>query len=280
MDDLRVSSYDRGSSLLVALIIIIGFFVAIMLIIWMTRVLMFYQQPVPVTLVDESEGYGEPVQGYDREIEEPGLEELEVIEPTLETDLEALTDIVTTQLAALDQLDTPDLRSGRGSGLGDNRRAGPGGDGDVIPRWERWQVRFSANSMAEYARQLDHFGIELAAVGGGRQQVDYARSLSQPQPVTRSAPGDQEKRLYMTWTTGTLSQFDRRFLSQAGVTLQNRIVLQFYPAEVENRLAALELQHAGGRTVKQIQKTVFGVRSAGSGYEFYVIAQTYRNVPS
>jgi hypothetical protein len=80
----------------------------------------------------------------------------------------------------------------------------------------------------------------------------------------------------MTWNSGVLQEMDRQLLEQAGITTRGRIIMQFYPPEQEQKLAELENAKAGGRSVKEIRKTMFGVRAAGTGYEFYVIDQQYR----
>jgi hypothetical protein len=276
---------------LVALIIFVGFFVAIMFLMWLTSVLSFSQVSVPVTIVDEPLGRGDAAKGYDRDWEEPGAEEVEdLMEPQVEALLEAVTDLATTQAAALDALRTDATATARGRGLGDSRAAGPGGAGGAVPRWVRWEIRFSAKGLDAYARQLDHFNIELGAAGGGSAQIDYVSGFTELKPRRRSGKGGQESRLYMTWTSGALQEFDRKLLARAGVRTQGRVLLQFYPREAENTLAALEMQKAGGRTVDEIRKTVFGVRRSGSGYEFHVRSgsgyefhvseQRYRVVPT
>jgi hypothetical protein len=56
--------------------------------------------------------------------------------------------------------------------------------------------------------------------------------------------------------------------------------MQFYPEEVEDRLAWIEMENADGRSVKEFQKTVFGVRAArGGNYEFFVQEQRFRPAP-
>jgi hypothetical protein len=281
---LRVSSYDRASSLLITLVVFVGFFVVIMFLIWLTTRWSFTQAAGSVTLLDEGSGRGEHAAGYERDWEEPGLEEVEeLVEPQMEALLEAVTDAATAQAAALDALETEAVETGRGRGLGDSRQAGPAGEGgNALPRWQRWRVRFSTRGVDAYARQLDFFGIELAAAGGGRPMVDYAKELSKPTPTRRSGKGADEKRLYMTWREGALMQFDRQLLGRAGIDTRGRVLLQFYPPAVEDRLAQLErqeLQGAGRRSVGEIVQTVFGVRRVGSGYEFYVVEQKYGAAP-
>jgi hypothetical protein len=64
-------------------------------------------------------------------------------------------------------------------------------------------------------------------------------------------------------------------IKKAGVKPEGHILLQFLPPDVEGRLVALEKAKAGDK-LKQVLKTRFGVNTVGSGYEFYVIEQTYR----
>ena len=66
---------------------------------------------------------------------------------------------------------------------------------DVIPPWERWEIRFSTEGIDIYARQLDHFDIELGALGGGFQTIDYAHNLAQAKPSRRTGKPEEEKRI-------------------------------------------------------------------------------------
>ena len=137
-------------------------------------------------------------------------------------------------------------------------------------------IKYTSESTEAYARQLDAFGIELGAVGGGGQSVDYAASFSAGGPKRRSGPATDEKRLYMTWRNGALQEADLELLGRAGVPTQGRIIMQFYPKEIEDQLALLERDRSGGRDVKEILKTVFTVRPKGGKYAFEVTDQFYR----
>ena len=283
--DMRVSLYDRVASWIIALNILVGFGVLLAFLMWLSHVLQFQTVAPQVELVENIAGRGDHAAGFERDVEAPGVEELEEeTEPAVQQLLEAVTDVVSTQAAALDSMQTTMFSSNTGKGLGDSRPPGPLGEGDnIIPRWERWEVRYNTNSFDAYIAQLDYFGIELGAVGGGEKQIDYASHFSKSRPDRRSGPGDKEKRLYLTWSGGTLKRFDQRLLQMAGIRTKGRIIMQFYPKDVENRLANIELAYArknGKTSVKQIRKTVFGVRRKGSRMEFYVISQKYRAVPA
>lgn len=280
---LASSAYERVASWVIALNILVGIGVLLAFLIWLSHVMQHRTGgQATVVLVENIAGRGDHAAGFERDLEPPGMEELEdEMEPQVEQLLEAVTEVVATQAASLDTLQTPMVASSAGAGMGDSRPPGPLGEGeDIIPRSERWEIRYNSNNLQAYARQLDFFRLELGAVGGGEAQVDYAANLAQPQPTARQGPGDAEKRLYMIWTSGALRRFDRQLLEAAGVRTAGRIVVQFYPKAVEDMLARIELDYAmrnGKTSVKQIRRTVFGVRpQSPDGYEYYVISQTYR----
>lgn len=282
LSDVRiaVSRYDQVASLLVSLLILIGTAVAIMFVIWLTSRFVFLPRSVPVTLVENIAGRGDRPEGYERDLEPPGIEEMpELAEPQIDTALEAVTDLLSNTVSALDVLDTATTLNTEGTqGRGDNRPPGPLGEGDdIIPRWERWEVRWTSSSLAAYARQLDYFGIELGAAGGSNE-VDYASNLSRATPTRRRAGPADEARLFMTWKGGSLIEFDRQLLRRAGIEIDNRVLFQFYPQVVEDRLAELEMANANGRPVQEFLKTIFEVVPAGRGYAFRVLEQRFRNV--
>ncbi len=281
--DLSVSRYDRVAGMVVTLDILVGSAVMLAFLIWLSQVLVFSKDQGTVVLVENIAGRGDHAAGFERDVEAPGVEELEEeTEPKVEQLLEAVTDVVSTQAASLDAMQTNMFSSNTGNGVGDSRPPGPLGEGDdIIPRGERWEIRYASNSLEAYAQQLDFFNIELAVVGGGQKLVDYARNLRKGRPDTRRGVGDKEQRLYMLWTGGALKRFDQQILQRAGLGTKGRIAVQFYPKVVEDRIAVIEMAYArskGKKSVKQIKRTVFGVRRKGSQFEYYVISQRYRAV--
>jgi hypothetical protein len=280
---LRISAYDQVAGTLISLLIVFGVGVLLLFIVWLTSRLLFAQKSIPIELVNY-EGRGDHAAGFERDMEEPGMDELEELtEPQLENTLEKVTEVITTQVASFDQLEAA-AYSSQGSGRGDSRQAGPEGEGsrDIIPPWERWEIRFTSSDVNAYARQLDSFGIELGAAGGA-PEVDYAGKLAGAQPQRRSGKPEAEDRLYMTYRGGTspLAAFDKQLLEKTGIRTQRRLILQFYPKEIEHQLAVLEATHAKGRSAKEFLKTIFGVKERrGGGYEFYVIDMLFRPPPA
>jgi hypothetical protein len=266
-DLLKVSAYDRAASLLVSLLLMVGLGVAILAVIWITT-RVFTRPTLPeMVLVEEEPGSDTPESEAD--ISEPGIEELALAEPEVQDTLAAVTDAVSTVAASLDAIDS--AMSKRGSGSGDRRKRG----GDQIPRWQRWEIRYLHTTLEAYVEQLEYFGIELAAMGGGRASVDYA-VFKNGRPTSSAQAANADERLYFIWQGGRFREQDRSLLSQAGVNTSGRVICQFYPPEIENQLAVLEQNARGNRALREIRRTVFGVRPAGRGFEFYVIEIQWR----
>ena len=284
---LRTHAVDRVSSMLMALVIVVGLAVLVMGAIFLSRLEL--ASPDAILLEPEEEraaGRGDHAAGFARDFAPPGQEEVaELNAPSLEQTLEAVTDAVTSIAASLDTVESSAIDASQGSGKGDSRPPGPLGEGsNIISRAERWELKFTARNLNAYAAQLDFFNIELGAVGGNVAHVDYVSQMSGT-PQRRQGQGDAEKRLYFLWRQpGPLQEYDAQLLRAAGVDTTNRQIIKFLTPELEDQLARLELQYAltkNNRRVsaKEFAKTVFECQPTNSGgYEWVVIDQRLRSV--
>jgi hypothetical protein len=270
---LKVTNRDRSTATLTAMLIMVGLCVSMLFIIWVTTRVWIRNTPVAPELIEPLAGGGNAM-GNARELVEPGEEEIDdFAEPQLQETIDSITDAVTDQLATLDTLGGESASTTAGGGAGDSRIAGPGdGDADLVPRWQRWQVEYNASSSQTYAKQLDAFGVELAATGGGSSTIDYVAGLSQPNPTRRSGSSADDERLYMTYQFGPLKELDARLLESVGVPTRGRILMQFYPQKAENMLALAEQEYLSskGRSLEQVKRTTFGVTADGGNYRFFV----------
>ncbi len=279
-DQLRTSKFDLVTSLFLALILFIGTFVLMMFLVWLTSRLHFPPKAL-TAIIENPAGRGENAEGFERDFEPPGAEEVEeLMEPTLQDTIEAVTDAVSSVAASLDTMNTNASASTTGTGMGDSRPPGPEGEGeDIIPRFERWQLEFSAKDLKAYATQLDFYKIELGTLGGGVNGVDYATNLS-GSPKSRHGEGEAEKRIYFMFSTPSpLQKYDLQLLQQAGVNVTGRSQVKFIDAELENLLAHTELEFAkskGHQVINDVAKTIFESKPKGSGFAFEVVEQRYR----
>lgn len=280
-EKLKLSRFDSITSLFLALILFLGAFVFMMFVIWL---LSGEPKPAPLApIIENPPGRGENPEGFERDFEPPGAEEVEdLMEPTLADTIEAVTDAVSSVAASLTTSDTSATASTQGTGKGDSRPPGPEGEGDdIIGRWERWELTFNAKNKKDYAKQLDFYKIQLAAFGGGGPNViEMASNLSGSPTKSVNTDPPTEKRLYFSWKlSNPLLQFDRQLLAAAGIAYSGRNVIRFIPPELENELAQMEKAYAEGKGKEfpgSIAKTVFESSADGSGYKFTIVSQRYR----
>lgn len=316
--DIKVSAYDRVSSLLVSLLILVGTIVVVLFLIWFSaRVLIVpTAEPVPLEMVelleygggrgDHDAGFGRDAQLGTGDIDEPSEAQTpsasDATGPAMAEAVAALDAIATDVADTMAASDAPDsvfaapstgqpatvsgdtygVGTGRGVGIGDSRRPGALGEGrdDIVPPWERWEIRFTTTGLQLYAKQLDYFKVELGAVGGGNPQVDYAYNLTKSTPDRKAGKPEAETRLYMTWRDerNPIAVFDRQLLEKAGINTKRRLVLQFFTKAIEHDLLVLEAQRAKGHDPRSVLKTIFAVREVGPKFEFYLVDQLYRPV--
>ena len=280
---LRLSRFDVVCSFLMSLILFIGTLVLLLFTVWVTSQWSFPPRAIK-SMVEKPEGTPNP-EGVERDFEPPGRDEVEMlIEPALPDTIDAITNAVSAVAASLVTVENSAVVATDGSPFDDHRLTGPEhgqAEPDIIPRYLRWQLDFTAGDLKSYTKQLDFFGIELGVVGGTVQGVDLMKDLVDGPSIRRIVDTAAEKRLYFMWNRPSpLSQFDRQLLQQGGVPLANRQILKFIPSDLENViLANLELDYArskGFQSVTAIAKTVFECKPHGAGYRFEVTSQRYR----
>jgi len=285
-EGLGVSRYEQVSGTLLTVLLVMGVLTLMMFFIWLSSRLRYVSVPVPVMVLEDVGGGGRGETFGARgaaDFEEPAPEEVHESAPQpIEESLVALTavsSIVTTQAFELDAMEggSSSWGHGEGTGSGDGRGPGPGGPGtsDGIPAYERWEVRMSTKSINEYAQQLDFFGVELAVAGGGNPNVEYVSKVSAPKPLVRIGNPKDERRLRFMHRSGELRQADRELVKRAGLSADGRVVFQFYSPQMYTNLLTLENIRKGNRRIKEVRKTIFGVRGTPGKYEFYVIDQLY-----
>lgn len=273
---LTINSYDRTSTLLIALLVMVGLTVFCLLVIFFANRTFPTIVPIPVVPVEATSANAN--QGFATEPDPPGAEDApDLAEPQLQDTLDALTSAASISQALLsdETLEAEDI-AGKGKGLGDARMAGPGGDGVVerVPRWERWKFRFEPESTGEFARWLDFHKIEIGVVGRDNL-IHYAFEMSSGNPKQRAAEPTKETRGYTSAADGPMPTLTNQLARKADIARHGSIVLLFYPFEVESILWTIEQKHAEGRGANDIRETVFTVTRDGGNFSFEVIDQKY-----
>jgi len=268
---LGVNTYDRVSSLLVSLLVMVGVIVLGLVIVFFARRLYLSQVVRPIGISDPRPDNA--AKGFKQDMEPPGLEDApDLIDPQLQDTLNTITESLNASSAILSDevIDNPgDV--GKGSGFGDSRASGAGGEGGQEPARE---IRFKPSNPAEYAKYLDHFKIELAVLGRDNK-VYYAYNLIKSKPDTRVGDPLKDNRLWMNSAGSPSAALDKQLVQKAGIAGRGSIILQFYPPETQAILFKLEEQKAGRKPIDQIKRTVYRVARQGNGFAFSVESQEY-----
>ncbi len=275
--DTQVSGYDKVSAVLVAGVLLVGFFAALLFIIWLTKIVIF-RPSMPEVVIFDLKGRGEAAEGVARDMEEPGVEELpDVQQPQLADALEAMTDAISTTRGVTEAFEGNAEQMGSGKGKGDSRAAGPGGDGnlDLIPPWERWEVKYSTRSVEDYAQQLDFFDIEIGALHRTSTEINYLSKMASSKRKRRGSRPQEDRLYFVHGKSGALTALTEQLLKGSGIDTNNRLLAQFYPHETYTLLLNLEKSRLGGRSLGQVRKTVFAVEQVGSNYRFTVEQQLF-----
>ncbi|HEV3136712.1 MAG TPA: hypothetical protein VGZ26_02390, partial [Pirellulales bacterium] len=137
-----------------------------------------------------------------------------------------------------------------------------------------WEILFEDGiTTDEYARQLDYFKIEVAAVSK-KGKVEYISNVASPKPAKRTGQKAADYRLSIGWKTGTLHAADRKLLAKAGINSDGKELWHFIPIEVQAQLETLQRSYAR-RDASEIKRTRFRIlpKEKGGGYEFVVVEQ-------
>ena len=284
---IQVSVYDRASSLLLALLFTIGIVSVVLFFLWLSNKISVKTVAVDAEIIEVSEdgeGGGDGRAAGGSQLDTPSDEPF-VGHDKETTDIQENLSVLGAATSKAAELDDPELvaptrhgsfGSGGGiyGGFGDGRGLG---HGPGKPGWPRhWEVTFNSSTLDVYARQLQHFGIELAVLQPDNKIV-YVFNLTKPKPDSRvvSNPAANEKRYYLTWRTGEMQRADRELLARAGVDPEEHLILKFLPKNIELDLMNLE-KAENNATPKEIRLTRFGVQPDGDGFKFYVMEQSLK----
>ncbi len=281
MPSLRLSRFDAVTSFLSALMIFLGTTVSVLFLLWL---LASGPVPQPGMQVERTLTSASPI-GSAQDFEPPGAEEVEdLLDPSLAETVDAVS--TTLRRISLEAATIANHSNASSNGFVDGkidaRSTGPG-DVDAIGRWERWEIAFHARGIKDYASQLDFFGIELGAFGGGENVIESASHLTaQPVRHVNRQPGT-EQRLYFSWKrSNPFAQFDRQLLAAADIPTVDRNVVRFIPRDLEDTLASMEKEFCenNGRSFPgDIAKTTFQSDTTENGFAFQVVNQRYRSDP-
>jgi hypothetical protein len=276
--------FDWVTSLMLAMIVMSGAIVTWLTAVYITNQVWMVKTPaVPIEIIEILSEDLEGMAGDEPELGENQMVTPDELPPREEELIFESPEVANVMANVLDSIaeheaDFADPKrqqgkqaAGRTGKAGGEGREGTGTGSGAIPRAQRWVINYPRNQTLDtYSQQLDFFRIELGVIRGN--QLTNVSNFSRGRPIAKRGGAD-ENRLYFMWRDEARRAVDRSLLARAGVATQNAIIVQFYPEKLEQLLAQLEQKFAG-RKPEEIRMTRFGIRPAGSGYEFYVMEQT------
>lgn len=269
---LQPTRQEKVTGLLSATLFLLGFVTLLLAAVWLTQDPRNPPTATRVSLrrVNEGAAGSSGTAGTAKSLEDLGTQEQPPLTEQAAALLQSVAVLATTEFSSLEE-SRGSAKGTSGDTPNDGREVGPGGPGGpVSPAWQRWQIHYPASDLDEYASILDAFGVELGVMGGGESTMDYARNLSQSRPLTRLGSLQPDSRLHFVFARGELKAVDRALARKAGLSIDDRVVCQFFPDAVKQQLEILEREAVGSRPLATVRRTVFGIRKTGNGREFFV----------
>lgn len=277
--DTGVSSYDRLSAILIAMITIIGFMTTILFLIWLTTDVDYTAPTQGAEIIDVGETGDEAPEGFEDDVFEPGVEEFpEIDTPQLAQAIEAVTDAVSSVRATSEKLSGDAAEMGKGKEFG-SREGGPGGGGGIgVPEHKRWKINYEAPDIETYKRQLSFFDIDVGVVRRTEDDVFRVKDPAGKAQVVKSSRA-KEKSLYFAHIKPRMMRWDRKIAGDSGVNTDDANLIQFYPEKARARIRQQEAKFLDKdqRLLQDIRQTVIKLVAVSNGFDFVVEDVIYIN---
>ncbi|MDB4614466.1 hypothetical protein OAH18_02125 [bacterium] len=279
---LTVTRYDIISSALLSLMIMLVLGNMLLAIIWLTNRNVAADIPTPAVPVEplrlqisnnRQRSPALQVVSPDPETGDPSVVDTQSAEAQLQTQVDQLATVATSSVQVAEKIEAKDKATAGqpGSQVADGTK--------VVKttrsknRSQRWFFEFDRQSLTEYAKQLDHFKIEVGTVTPDGKLV-YLRDVTKKTPTIRTVrSGKDEKRMYFRGL-GSQSAAIKLF-ANCGIDASQGLTVHFLPKELEAQLAKLELEK-NDADAKDILRTYFRIKPTKTGYKFEVKRQLFR----
>jgi len=270
----KTSRYDRLSAGLTAMVLLCGFVVSCMFLIWLTSVFRF-DQPSVTQFIDDNPGEdgNDKPEGFEDDDHQPGVEDFPEIEtPQLAEALEAVTNAVSTVQANSEHVSGDAAVQGKGNGYG-SREGGTSGSGSGLPDYKRWKIQFEVDDIQLYKKLLDHFEIHIGVVPAEPPNVWRIANVSKQPQIINSNRKKEGKTLRFQHRRPLLRKWDSKIAKDAGVDVErNAILVQFYSPQLRTQIRRIEAEFLAGvdRKISDVRKTNIHVEPSAVGFQFVI----------
>lgn len=156
----------------------------------------------------------------------------------------------------------------------------------IRPEWERWKIEYSAADRDEYASILQSFDIYLGVVSQTSNRIDFLTELTEEKATVKTGTrqSDEAQVIYFRNTKASLREWDKAIVQDAGLELDEKVIVLFYPKEIRNKLLERELAICtkDNKEPSEVKSVSFGCRpqEADEGFEYFVKEIQYRPRPN
>ena len=264
----KPSSYDRFNAGLIASILLCGFMVLSLFVVWLFGGAQPGLKTLPpiwpvVKYPDDDRGNGLE---HDLDAESNGFEAVE---------LNSLMESVQEAVSAIQAEDGSPGGGGYGPGI-------PGIPDPIrirqpVEQQRKWQLSYEVDNLEQYKHQLDFFEIEIGVVASRENDIWRIADLSSDATVRLSSREAEQKSRWFAHAKPTFQRWDRAIARNSGVAVEGMLFIQFFPEDLQARINQLETAQLIelGRELEEVAVTkVRFFESAGSfsisvtGFEF------------
>lgn len=277
----RVTTYDRTNGFMISAIMIAGFLVAVLFIIWCTREIKeqritggVYPLRTEFTEVSLDE------ENFDLREFPP------TAAPKFKSDIESISDAVSTVRAG--EFLKSEVESQVDS-LG-AREVGPVGSTDgedgigktpynrILADHKRWSVIYRNSDLDNYVQILSFFNIEIGVVRLNDNQILRIKHNGDEPEVIQSDRSAEKKNFYFQNAKSVARRWDQRIVRDLKINVTDSTTVHFYPEQTLAKLREVEATHVSldEKEIADVLKTKFSVVSTNSGFEFQIAEVIYR----
>ena len=272
----RVSSYDRTNGFVVSAIMIVGFLVGVLFIIWWTQEFrLTFTQSEPM----------KPGKFVNVSLDEVALDLSEfppAAAPQFKTDIALVQNAVSTIKAS--ELVKSDFKSDFDSE--GTRRVGPIGIGGgprgddpepTLPEHRRWRVMYKQVDYETYLRTLDYFQIEIGIVHLNKNRIVRVGQVNSDVVVCESDRAAESESVYFQNEKSIARRWDRKIARDQGVDLSNTATVHFYSDAALDAMRSAEAQRIqlDGKKIGDVKAVEFVIESEGAEFVFQVATIEY-----
>jgi hypothetical protein len=262
-----VSSYDRVNGWLLAVMIVLGFLVLTMFLIWYTS---GYKSKFSA-LTDLPRASVEDLAEED-DPDDPGEEFPDEEMPQLANALDAIPDAISEVLGQTEATSGESAVMGRGTRRGTRANL-------HVPEHKRWIIQYEAENMSTYARQLSYFKIDIGVFYKTIPNIVRLRDPAGANQVIQSSREEERKTLRFMHKEARMKRWDDELARRAGIKLEpDGVTCQFYPEETRQLLRGIEraaLAQAGKELIG-VRNTYFKIEPDGGGFVYRIVQIVYR----